>query len=328
MAKHIDTHMRFDNKVLLDVFNKRHLNNVRNHGHLLLIENCVTPQSVANILKIGLDKIVVFDELKNNVNKYLSNVFIPLCVYDDSYYEVCKFCVKNKIKFDCFALVQKAIMKHKNMYYETAIRKTHDLYVKYKTTHYDEYDFYNIMQALDTTKKLEGVYIECGVMTGTSGLAALSFLESSGIKRKCHFIDTFEGFNYPVSKSSMDTHWNGSHFVKIGIEKDIEIMYANNFPSCTFEVIKSDVMVTGLFDRFDKIACLNLDVDCFDPTLHVLQTVWNKVVVGGIIICEDYGHAPCLGGAYTAINMFLENCDNARLVKLESGSCYLIKVSV
>ncbi|QKF94591.1 macrocin-O-methyltransferase [Fadolivirus algeromassiliense] len=322
---------RYDYNVLLDIMKKIHLNSIINGNHIVVIEDFVTKKSIVDIFQLQnhIHKVISFNELINNKQNYINNVIIPFCVFDDSYYHICKFCTDNNIKFYGFALVQDGLLKFKNIHYYNAVAKTYSLHKKYNTTHYDERDFYNIMQALDNTRNLEGVYIECGVMTGTSGLAALSFLEHINLQRKCYFIDTYEGFNYPNSDKSIDIRWDKTHFVEIGIENKIKQMYSSNFKGLNFEIIKSDVMAHGLFNQFDKIACLNLDVDCYEPTLHVLLNVWHKIPIGGIIICEDPGHTPCLAGAFTAMNKFLYDMGfikNFVPVKLESASYFLIKI--
>lgn len=327
----LSSYGRYDNNILLNILNKCHLNDIINGNLIIVIEDCITKQSIISIFHLHnyAHKIILFDEFIKNKTKYINNVIMPFCVFDDSFYNICKFCIDNNIRFHAFALVQDVSLKFKNIHYYNAIAKTYSLHKKYNTSHYDEKDFCNIMQALDNTKNIEGVYVECGVMTGTSGLAALALLENINLARKCYFIDTYEGFNYPNSDKSFDIGWDKSHFVEHGIENKIKQMYSSNFKNSNFEIIKSDVMAPNLFNKFDKIACLNLDVDCYEPTLHVLLNTWHKIPIGGIIVCEDPGHTPCLAGALTAFNKFLYHDGFIKYfvpVKLESASHFLIKI--
>jgi hypothetical protein len=43
------------------------------------------------------------------------------------------------------------------------------------------------------------------------------------------------------------------------------------------------------FDIFGKIALLHIDVDVYDPTKVILESLWHRVVKGGILMLDDYG---------------------------------------
>jgi O-methyltransferase len=40
----------------------------------------------------------------------------------------------------------------------------------------------------------------------------------------------------------------------------------------------------------ESVAILRLDADLFDPTLAALEQLYDRVVPGGYIIVDDYGH--------------------------------------
>lgn len=61
--------------------------------------------------------------------------------------------------------------------------------------------FSALMQAIDATRHVQGDYVEIGVFSGSSALAALLYMQRIGIKRRCWLLDTYAGFNYEASKN-------------------------------------------------------------------------------------------------------------------------------
>lgn len=65
-------------------------------------------------------------------------------------------------------------------------------------------ELFAIMQAIDATRHIEGDYLEIGVFSGSSALAALAYMQNIGLRRKCFLLDTYYGFSYEDSKLSPD----------------------------------------------------------------------------------------------------------------------------
>jgi hypothetical protein len=73
------------------------------------------------------------------------------------------------------------------------------------------------------------------------------------------------------------------------------------------------------------IVICNIDVDMYESTKSALEKVKNKIVEGGIIIIEDYGHTPCLAGANMAVREFMRRNKQFRGIYMQSGQMFLIK---
>ena len=56
------------------------------------------------------------------------------------------------------------------------------------------------------------------------------------------------------------------------------------------------------FDKPDKIAVLRLDMDVYDPTIFVLNELYDRIEKGGYIIIDDWA----LDGVKTAVQEFWE----------------------
>jgi hypothetical protein len=86
--------------------------------------------------------------------------------------------------------------------------------------------------------------------------------------------------------------------VKLNIE-------STNYPKNLVHFVKGKVEDTIPQTMPEKIAILRLDTDWYESTYHELKHLFPKLVKGGIIIIDDYGHWK---GAREAVDQyFTEN---------------------
>ena len=151
-------------------------------------------------------------------------------------------------------------------------------------------------KALQTVHKenIEGSFVECGTWRGGNIIIAKTFFNSVQDDREVWGFDTFEGMTAPSNKdgSKAKATWQG----KARCESPYEevIFYLNKFGIQEEEVklIKGDVKETLLIKENipEKIAILRLDTDFYDSTLIELKTLYSRLVPGGYLIIDDYGH--------------------------------------
>jgi hypothetical protein len=93
-------------------------------------------------------------------------------------------------------------------------------------------------------------------------------------------------------------------------------------------VVQGDVTTDPLPPEIERIAVCNLDVDMYESIAAGLRRVAPLVVQGGVIVVEDPGHTPGMGGGRLALQEFLETEAARRFVPvyLESGQTFLIAV--
>ena len=201
-------------------------------------------------------------------------------------------------------------------------------------SHYDESIHQNICQALEQTKHLGGDYVEIGVYKGGSALTALNYIKHAKMSnRKSYFLDTFEGFDYEQATSSVETHWNKDnlHHKLWGVDKTMKKLkdfLESKCPNQDFELIKSNICIDSLPDKIQRIVVANIDVDILEATRDALNKVHEKMVKGGIIICEDPTSTPALIGAFYAMEKFLETQGKENYMKLHLfGQYFLIKLN-
>jgi hypothetical protein len=193
-------------------------------------------------------------------------------------------------------------------------------------------DFIGLIQALEITRELPGVYLEIGCFRGSSGGAVLRYMASGGLKRDCHFTDVFEGFNYPEALASSDSVWAGSHGTegwdlvneRLQSYKDLA-----GGSTIAVHVHKSNVISDPLPDDVIQagIAVANIDVDLYEAVLAGLHRVSDHIVPGGIIVVEDPGHTPLLIGARLALETFMEEAGRLSFVPvlMDSGQTFLLR---
>lgn len=70
-------------------------------------------------------------------------------------------------------------------------------------------------------------------------------------------------------------------------------MHLKNKSFDNFSLIKGDIIKTiPEFIKNNsslKISLLHIDVDVYEPSKMILESFWDKVVKGGIVMLDDYG---------------------------------------
>lgn len=167
-------------------------------------------------------------------------------------------------------------------------------------------DFDNLIQALESTKAVEGDFLEVGCFRGSSGSAVLAYLSETGQPKRCWFLDVFEGFTYKEAFESSDARWRNSHKTE---GKDVVEARLKRFQSPELEVFveKKNIIADDLDPAIEALAVVNIDVDMYEAVAAALAKCAPLVASGGIMIAEDAGHTPALIGARLAVNEFIES---------------------
>ena len=159
-----------------------------------------------------------------------------------------------------------------------------------------------LIRAIDYVEAnaIEGSVVECGVWKGGSIMAALLALKES--HRTVYLYDTFEGMSEPTKEDksykdesatkaflNKDEYWE-----KIACYSTLDEVKENirkvNYPSDKIKFIRGKVEETIPETIPEKIAVLRLDTDWYESTMHEMVHLFPKLVSGGVIIIDDYGH--------------------------------------
>lgn len=150
---------------------------------------------------------------------------------------------------------------------------------------------------------LPGAFVECGVWKGGSAMvAALGFQELGQHDRDLYLYDTYEGMSEPTARDvSFKDQAPHREWHKIR-GTDSNIFCANSLADATASLgttgyspqrlhfVKGKVEDTIPATVPDAIAILRLDTDWYESTRHELEHLYPRLVPGGVLIIDDYGH--------------------------------------
>lgn len=150
---------------------------------------------------------------------------------------------------------------------------------------------------------IAGAYVECGVWRGGSSMAAaMTFVDAGVTDRDLFLFDTFEGMSAPSEHDKRAGDEAGAAELleksdkseKIWCKASIEDVAANmaltGYPQERIHLCKGMVETTLPSQAPDKIAILRLDTDWYESTRHELEHLYPRLLVGGVLIIDDYGY--------------------------------------
>ena len=163
----------------------------------------------------------------------------------------------------------------------------------------------SLIRAVDyiVSNNIEGDIIECGVWKGGSSMAiAKTLINNNSTERQLYLYDTFQGMTEPedidqdFNKTSAKTLLNNTDIKTSVIWAYSELdevkanLTATQYPQSLIHCIKGKVEETLPYSQHSKIALLRLDTDWYASTKAELEFLFPKLVKGGILIIDDYGH--------------------------------------
>lgn len=145
---------------------------------------------------------------------------------------------------------------------------------------------------------IRGAIVECGVWKGGSAMAAMLASDQS---RDFYLYDTFEGMSEPTD-ADVDKDGLRAADLLTGAGKD-QLIWARSefgeveanvrstgYPADKVHFVKGKVEDTIPGTMPDQIAILRLDTDWYESTRHELEHLYPRLMKGGVLIIDDYGH--------------------------------------
>jgi hypothetical protein len=177
-----------------------------------------------------------------------------------------------------------------------------------------------IQALVDSVRHLErhhvaGSFVECGVWRGGSMMAAALAL-AGATNRELFLFDTYEGNPAP---GDPDVDHRGvsaaqqlaadpsrtAHISAVAHLEDVRRnMASTGYPESLIHYVAGNVEDTIPAMAPDRIALLRLDTDWYASTRHELQHLFPRMVSGGVLIVDDYGH---WRGARQAVDEYLDS---------------------
>ncbi len=152
---------------------------------------------------------------------------------------------------------------------------------------------YELWSLVEQSAKLaEGALMEVGVWKGGTGALIAKKAELCGIKGKTYLCDTFTGVVKTGAKDS--GYADGEHddtsleIVETLLNRDLELANVEILQGIFPE--ETGHRVEGESFRF-----CHIDVDVYRSARDVFEWIWDRLVVGGIIVYDDYGFERTVG---------------------------------
>lgn len=190
--------------------------------------------------------------------------------------------------------------------------------------------FLNHLEIYKLILGLPGEILEFGVFKGTSLVRLLTFrsLLESDYSRKVTGFDVFGQFPRDQDlESDRKFVENFEGTAGYGISKEELEMHLDNKGFKNYELIKGDIIET--LPRFLdsnpslRISLLHIDVDVYKPTKVILESLWDKLVTGGILMLDDYGTVE--GETKAVDEFFTEKSITIRKPGFNNIPSYIIK---
>ncbi len=151
---------------------------------------------------------------------------------------------------------------------------------------------------------IAGDIVECGVWRGGSmAAAARVLLAMHAAERRLWLYDTYDGMTEPdendvdflgraaavlLRQSSREDA--RSIWCRSPIDGVRQVMAETGYPEERLEFVQGDVQETLPKRHPRQIALLRLDTDWHESTRCELEILFPRLVVGGVLIVDDYGH--------------------------------------
>ena len=160
-----------------------------------------------------------------------------------------------------------------------------------KNTLVDIYRTYELWSLVRETSSLGGDILEVGVWRGGTGCLIAERARQLQPTATVFLCDTFKGV---VKAGDQDSHYRGGEHAdtsmdtvrqlttKMGLE-NVELL-EGIFPDATGGRIENR-----------QFSLCHIDVDVYESAKQIAKWVWPRLVLGGVIVYDDYGFRACEG---------------------------------
>ncbi len=152
---------------------------------------------------------------------------------------------------------------------------------------------YELWSLVEQSSKLpEGALLEVGVWKGGTGALIARQAERCGIKDKTYLCDTFAGV---VKTGPRDAGYADGEHDDTSLEI-VEALLRRDLRLSNVEILQGVFPEeTGRLVEGETFRFCHIDVDVYQSARDVLAWIWERVVVGGIVVYDDYGFERTVG---------------------------------
>lgn len=186
-------------------------------------------------------------------------------------------------------------------------------------------------------RNIPGALVECGVWRGGSAMMMAHSLLGCGVRdRDIYLYDTFEGMSEP---SERDVSYRGkqarntwrkqqnvghNEWCYAALGEVAQNVGRTGYPLDRIHLVQGKVEDTLPGRAPEQIALLRLDTDWYKSTYHELTHLYPRLMPGGVLIIDDYGH---WRGAREATDQFFDEAKTPVLLhRIDYTGRMLLKV--
>jgi len=156
----------------------------------------------------------------------------------------------------------------------------------------DLYRCYELWCLVKQAAKLEsGAILEVGVWRGGTGVLIAKAARLSGLQVPVYLCDTFSGV---VKAGKHDTYYKGGEHADAA-EDDVRCLIQSlSLPHvCLLRGVFPDETASSLDGQSFRFC--HIDVDVYQSAHDILNWLWPRLVLGGMVVYDDYGFDSCSG---------------------------------
>jgi O-methyltransferase len=174
-----------------------------------------------------------------------------------------------------------------------------------------------LYQLIKQVCSLDGGVVECGVYKGGTAKLLGDMFNKFAPSKKLYFLDTFSGM--PETDKLRDFHKKGDFGdveyleVKEFLKNNINIFIYKGFFSDNFSSIIEN-----------KFCFIHIDCDIYNSVKECCEFFYSKMVVGGIMIFDDYGFKSCPGAKLAVDEFFIDKKE--MVILLPTKQAVVIKI--
>ena len=175
---------------------------------------------------------------------------------------------------------------------------------------------FDLIQLIRNTSHVEGDVVEYGSLHGGSGAILVEAVNFYG-KKPVWLFDSFSGI--PNSKYGLDHRWNGAFSNNSYREVQAAFVDCDNV-----QIVKGNICETYAAVN-NPISFGYLASDTLESGELLLNFMWPKLSVGGIIAICDYGSYPNCIPLTVMTDKFFENKSNAFIFHTNNIGIFIMK---
>ena len=190
-----------------------------------------------------------------------------------------------------------------------------------KYTLVDKYRCYELWALIEQCSKMQGDFIEIGVWRGGTGALIAAGAKRMGSDKIVYLCDTFKGV---VKAGRKDCYYKGDEHGDTSM-RIVEKLVIDRLRLDNFKILKGIFPdETSHLVESSQFALCHIDVDVYQSAKDIVEWIWDKIVVGGIVVYDDYGFQTCRG-----ITKYVEEqrpCNDRLVIHNLNGHALIVKI--